>query len=95
MPDLPDAGGASGADRSGDDVTDAAGPSPRRRRVWWWVVGGAVAVGALIAALVFQPWLLFIDVRVDDEIPVEHYHAVAEIIGYVMGLKRGLSGQRL
>jgi flagellar biosynthetic protein FlhB len=22
---------------------------------------------------------------------VEHYHAVAEIIGYVMGLKRGLS----
>jgi flagellar biosynthesis protein FlhB len=25
---------------------------------------------------------------------VEHYHAVAEIIGYVMGLKRGLSGRR-
>jgi flagellar biosynthesis protein FlhB len=32
-------------------------------------------------------------VEVDDEIPVEHYHAVAEIIGYVMGLKRGLSGR--
>ena len=32
-------------------------------------------------------------VDVDDEIPVEHYHAVAEIIGYVMGLKRGLSGR--
>ena len=31
-------------------------------------------------------------VEIDDEIPVEHYHAVAEIIGYVMGLKRGLSG---
>ena len=33
-------------------------------------------------------------VEVDGEIPVEHYHAVAEIIGYVMGLKRGLSGWR-
>jgi flagellar biosynthetic protein FlhB len=32
-------------------------------------------------------------VEIDDEIPVEHYHAVAEIIGYVMGLKRGLSGR--
>src|SRR5712675_1479992 len=33
-------------------------------------------------------------VDIDDEIPVEHYHAVAEIIGYVMGLRRGLSGWR-
>jgi flagellar biosynthetic protein FlhB len=33
-------------------------------------------------------------VEIDDEIPVEHYHAVAEIIGYVMGLKRGFSGWR-
>src|SRR5437764_7851426 len=33
-------------------------------------------------------------VEIDDEIPVEHYHAVAEVIGYVMGLKRGLSGWR-
>jgi flagellar biosynthesis protein FlhB len=32
-------------------------------------------------------------VEIDDEIPVEHYHAVAEIIGYVMGLRRGLSGR--
>jgi flagellar biosynthetic protein FlhB len=37
---------------------------------------------------------LYATVAVDDEIPVEHYHAVAEIIGYVMGLKRGLSGRR-
>ena len=37
---------------------------------------------------------LYATVEVDDEIPVEHYHAVAEIIGYVMGLKRGLSGAR-
>ena len=34
-------------------------------------------------------------VDIDDEIPVEHYHAVAEVIGYVMGLKRGLSGRRV
>lgn len=33
-------------------------------------------------------------VGIDEEIPVEHYHAVAEIIGYVMGLKRGLAGRR-
>jgi len=37
---------------------------------------------------------LYATVEIDDEIPVEHYHAVAEIIGYVMGLRRGLSGQR-
>ena len=48
-------------------------PSPdaaRRRRVWWWVGGGLLAALAIVAALVFQPWLLFIDVRVDDEVPV-------------------------
>jgi len=37
---------------------------------------------------------LHASVEIDDEIPFEHYHAVAEIIGYVMGLKRGLSGRR-
>ena len=37
---------------------------------------------------------LYATVDVDEEIPVEHYHAVAEIIGYVMGLRRNLSGRR-
>jgi flagellar biosynthetic protein FlhB len=32
-------------------------------------------------------------VKIDDEIPVEHYQAVAEVIGYVMKLKRGFSGR--
>ena len=32
---------------------------------------------------------LYATVEIDEEVPVEHYHAVAEIIGYVMGLKRG------
>lgn len=38
---------------------------------------------------------LYAVVEIDDEIPAEHYHAVAEIIGYVMGLKRGFSGHRI
>ncbi|MBV9565349.1 MAG: flagellar biosynthesis protein FlhB [Bradyrhizobium sp.] len=37
---------------------------------------------------------LYKTVEIDEEIPVEHYHAVAEIIGYVMGLKRNLSGRQ-
>jgi flagellar biosynthesis protein FlhB len=37
---------------------------------------------------------LYAAVDVDEEIPVEHYHAVAEVIGYVMGLRRNLSGRR-
>lgn len=31
-------------------------------------------------------------VDIDDEIPVEHYHAVAEVIGYVMRLRGRVSG---
>jgi len=38
---------------------------------------------------------LYATVEIDDEIPVEHYHAVAEIIGYVMGLKNGLAARRM
>ncbi|MGW4929054.1 DM13 domain-containing protein [Agromyces sp. NPDC004153] len=60
MPDAPD---------PVDRATDAAAPRSGRRRVWWWVIGGVLAAGAVVAALVFQPWLLFIDVRVDEEIP--------------------------
>src|SRR3954451_24245994 len=36
---------------------------------------------------------LYATVEIDAEIPVEHYHAVAEIIGYVMGLRRNLAGR--
>src|SRR5207253_11484126 len=36
---------------------------------------------------------LYATVDIDEEIPVEHYHAVAEIIGYVMRLKRGFSSR--
>jgi len=34
-------------------------------------------------------------VEIDEEIPVEHYQAVAEVIGYVMGLRRSLAGRRV
>jgi flagellar biosynthetic protein FlhB len=37
---------------------------------------------------------LYATTEIDEAIPTEHYHAVAEIIGYVMGLKRGLGGRR-
>src|SRR6201994_1806432 len=37
---------------------------------------------------------LYATVDIDEEIPTEHYQAVAEIIGYVMGLRRNLSGRR-
>jgi flagellar biosynthetic protein FlhB len=37
---------------------------------------------------------LYATVEIDDEIPAEHYQAVAEIISYVMGLRRGLFGRR-
>lgn len=33
---------------------------------------------------------LHASVEIDDEIPVEHYQAVAEVIGFVMRLKQGL-----
>ncbi len=36
---------------------------------------------------------LHASVEIDDEIPVEHYHAVAEVIGYVMRLRRGIMGR--
>src|SRR6201991_380799 len=38
---------------------------------------------------------LYATVEIDEEIPVEHYQAVAEIIGYVMGLRRNLAGRRV
>jgi flagellar biosynthesis protein FlhB len=37
---------------------------------------------------------LYASVEIDAEIPVEHYKAVAEVIGYVMNLKRNLFGRR-
>jgi Electron transfer DM13 len=40
------------------------------RARWFWGIGVVAAAVAVVAALVFQPWLLFVNVRVDDPIPV-------------------------
>ena len=37
---------------------------------------------------------LYAVVEIDEEIPAEHYKAVAEIIGYVMKLKRSVTANR-
>jgi flagellar biosynthetic protein FlhB len=37
---------------------------------------------------------LYATVEIDQEIPTEHYHAVAEVIGYVMRLKSGFGASR-
>lgn len=39
------------------------------RRRWVLLAAGVAVVGATVALLIFQPWLLWIDVRVDDELP--------------------------
>jgi flagellar biosynthetic protein FlhB len=38
--------------------------------------------------------ILHSTVEIDQEIPPEHYKAVAEVIGYVMRLNRALAGAR-
>lgn len=40
-----------------------------RRRVWPIVVAGLAVVLLAIGLAVFKPWLLFVDVRVDEQIP--------------------------
>lgn len=41
-----------------------------RKRVTIAIVAGIAAVGLVVGALVFQPWLLFVDVAVDEALPV-------------------------
>ncbi len=45
------------------------GSGSRRSTLGWMLGGGAAAVVLIVAGLVFQPWLLFVDVRVADAIP--------------------------
>ncbi len=40
-----------------------------RRRLLWRVVLGVGVLGVLIGLVVFKPWLLFVDVRVDEQLP--------------------------
>lgn len=52
-------------------VPQRRGSRARRRRLLWGI-GALVVAGLVAAALLFQPWLLFIDVRVADAIPQPH-----------------------
>ena len=43
--------------------------NPNRRRTW--IIAGAVAaVGLVIGLVLFKPWLLFVDVKVDEQLPI-------------------------
>ena len=42
---------------------------PNRRRTW--IIAAAVAaVGLVIGLVLFKPWLLFVDVKVDEQLPI-------------------------
>lgn len=43
--------------------------SPSRRRTWA-IAAVVAAVGFVIGLVVFKPWLLFVDVRVDEQLPI-------------------------
>lgn len=42
----------------------------RRRRIRTIVAAGVAVVGLVIGLVLFKPWLLFVDVRVDEQLPV-------------------------
>lgn len=42
---------------------------PFRRRTWT-ILAALAAVGLVIGLVVFKPWLLFVDVRVDEQLPI-------------------------
>lgn len=41
----------------------------RRRRIRTIVAAGVAVVGLVIGLVLFKPWLLFVDVRVDEQLP--------------------------
>lgn len=44
--------------------------SPNRRRTWIIAAAAVAAVGLVIGLVLFKPWLLFVDVRVDEQLPI-------------------------
>ena len=67
---------------------------PRRR---WRSKIREVAASARVPIVENPPLAraLHATVEIDQEIPAEHYKAVAEVIGYVMKLRQGRGGGRL
>lgn len=43
--------------------------TPRMRRILLIVGGAVIAIGLVVGLVLFKPWLLFVDVRVDDALP--------------------------
>ncbi|MET1155322.1 MAG: electron transporter, partial [Arthrobacter sp.] len=52
---------------SGKSMSGTQGPNRRRT----WIIAAAVAaVGLVIGLVLFKPWLLFVDVKVDEQLPI-------------------------
>lgn len=43
---------------------------PGRRRIWLIVAAVIAAAGLVIGLVLFKPWLLFVDVKVDEQLPI-------------------------
>ena len=59
--------------------------------------GGAAVkfvVGVAIGSIALVSEALHASVEIDEQIPAEHYKAVAEVIGYVMKLRRAFGRAR-
>ncbi|RAX46074.1 electron transporter [Arthrobacter sp. AQ5-06] len=44
--------------------------TPNRRRAWIMAAAAVAAVGLVIGLVLFKPWLLFVDVKVDEQLPI-------------------------
>lgn len=44
--------------------------TPNRRRIWIFAVVAVAAAGLVLGLVLFKPWLLFVDVKVDEQLPI-------------------------
>lgn len=58
----------SGKSRSGKLLSGQQ--SPNRRRTWIIAAAAVAAVGLVMGLVLFKPWLLFVDVKVDEQLPI-------------------------
>lgn len=60
--------GKSEAGKPGIPKSTTGKQNPSRRRIWT-IAAVVAAIGLVIGLVVFKPWLLFVDVRVDEQLP--------------------------